>query len=69
LVIANKMDLAQAQDHLARFRVRFPELTVIPVSAKQERGISQLKSLLGAWIPAQPGLARSAQADFSAVHD
>jgi GTP-binding protein len=68
-VIANKMDLAQAEDHLGRFRERFPELTVIPVSAKQERGISQLKSLLGAWIPVQPGLARSAQAGFSAVHD
>jgi GTP-binding protein len=69
LVIANKMDLPGAEDHLGQFRARFPELTIAPVSAKQERGISQLKSLLGEWIPVQPGLASSAEAHFTAVHD
>ena len=68
-VIANKMDLPQAEDNLGRFRERFPELTVISVSAKQGRGISQVKSLLGEWIPVQPGLASSTQANFTAVHD
>src|SRR5205823_3820439 len=68
-VIANKMDLPEAEDHLARFRARFPELTVAPVSAKQERGIDQVKSLLGERLPLQSGLASSAQAYFTAVHD
>src|SRR5947199_8794769 len=31
-VIANKMDLPEAEGYLARFRERFPELTVVPVS-------------------------------------
>ena len=68
-VIANKMDLPEAEGHLARFRERFPELTVVPVSAKQGLGIDQVKSLLGDWIPVQSRLASSAQANFTAVHD
>ena len=67
-VIANKMDLPQAEDNLGQFRARFPELMIAPVSAKQGREISQVKSLLGE-VPVQPGLAASAQANFTPVHD
>jgi len=68
-VIANKMDLPQAKDNLGQFRARFSDLIIASVSAKQGQGIRQLKSLLGEWIPVQPGLASSAEAHFTAVHD
>ena len=68
-VIANKMDLPQAEDNLGQFRARFPELMIAPVSAKQGREISRVKSLLGEWVPVQPGFAPSAQANFTPVHD
>src|SRR5438067_6806177 len=49
-VIANKMDLPQAKKNLRDFERRFPQRTVMPISAKEGRGISELKRLLGEWI-------------------
>jgi len=49
-VVANKMDLPQAKENLRDFQKRFPQRTVIPISAKEGRGISELKRLLGEWI-------------------
>jgi GTPase len=50
IVVANKMDLPQAQKNLRDFQRRFPQRMIIPVSAKERRGISELKRLLEEWI-------------------
>jgi GTPase len=62
-VVANKMDLPQAEENLRDFQKRFPQRTIVPISAKEGRGISELKRLLGEWIdhyselePVSPGL-------------
>jgi len=49
-VVANKMDLPQAKENLRAFQKRFPERIVVPISAKEGRGISELKRLLGEWL-------------------
>jgi GTPase len=49
-VVANKMDLPQAEENLRDFQKRFPQRTIVPISAKEGRGISELKRLLGEWI-------------------
>jgi GTP-binding protein len=49
-VVANKMDLPQAKENLRDFQKRFPQRTIVPISAKEGRGISELKRLLGEWI-------------------
>ena len=46
-VVANKMDLPQARENLRDFQKRFPQRTIVPISAKEGRGISELKRLLG----------------------
>ena len=50
LIVANKMDLPQAAENLRDFEKRFPQCTIIPISAKERRGIKELKRLLGEWI-------------------
>ena len=45
-VVANKMDLEGAEENLANFRMRFPKVDVIPLSALNGEGISRLKSKL-----------------------
>lgn len=52
-VVANKMDLPEAEMHLATVRARFPQVPVIPVSAKRREGIEALKEQLRTWL-AQP---------------
>src|SRR5438309_365873 len=49
-VVANKMDLPQAKENLRAFQKRFPQRIVVPISAKEGRGISELKRLLGEWM-------------------
>ena len=49
-VIANKMDLPGASENLGAFRAQFPQLTVIPISAKKGTGIGEVKRLLEEWI-------------------
>ena len=49
-VVANKMDLPQARENLRDFQKRFPQRTIVPISAKEGRGISELKRLLGEWM-------------------
>jgi len=46
LVVANKMDLEGADDHLAAFRNRFPKVDIIPISAETGDGLDALKSML-----------------------
>jgi GTPase len=49
-VIANKMDLPGANENLGKFRAQFPQLTVIPISAKKGTGIGEVKQLLEEWV-------------------
>ena len=50
LVIANKMDLLEAQENLRIFRIRYPKPEIIEVSADQSTGIEPLKQRLGELI-------------------
>jgi 50S ribosomal subunit-associated GTPase HflX len=40
------MDLPGASEHLGAFRAQFPQLTVVPVSAKRGTGVDEVKRLL-----------------------
>lgn len=46
LVVANKMDLDEAEENLTQFRQRFPKVEIISVSAKLEEGLGALRELL-----------------------
>lgn len=50
VIVANKMDLPQSEQNLHDFEARFPQRTVLPISARENRGISDLKRFLGEWI-------------------
>jgi len=50
LVVANKMDLPDANDNLAALRQRFPRIDIVPVSAAKKEGIQALKEKLEAVI-------------------
>jgi GTP-binding protein len=58
-VVANKMDLPQAKENLRDFQDRFPQRTVVPISAKEGGGISELKRLLGEWMDQHSELVTS----------
>ena len=68
IVVANKMDLPQAKKNLRDFEKRFPQRMVMPISAKERRGINELKRLLGEWID-QEQQAVAGQAGVGAGHD
>ncbi len=46
VVIANKMDLPDAAEHLERFKQRYPKPSIIPISAAHEEGLEHLKERL-----------------------
>ncbi len=46
VVIANKMDVEGADEKLAQFRGRFPKVEIIPVAAKDARGMEEVRGLL-----------------------
>lgn len=68
IVVANKMDLPQAKENLRHFQERFLQRPIIPISAKERRGITELKRLLGEWIE-QLRPATAGQAEVGAGHD
>ncbi|MBC7980433.1 MAG: GTPase ObgE [Armatimonadetes bacterium] len=45
-VVANKMDLEGSAEHLAAFKLRFPKVEVIAISAEQGTGLDDLKLVL-----------------------
>ncbi len=49
-VVANKMDLPDAKENLKAFQRRFPERTVVAISAKESEGIEELKRDLESWL-------------------
>ncbi|HET6887926.1 MAG TPA: GTPase ObgE [Candidatus Udaeobacter sp.] len=46
LVVANKMDLPNANENLEMLRDRFPKISIIPISAAKGEGIDALKETL-----------------------
>src|SRR5437016_9903318 len=49
-VIANKMDLPNAQENLNALRRKFPKIDIVPVSAEKGEGIEDLKTKLAEWL-------------------
>ncbi|HET9523236.1 MAG TPA: GTPase ObgE [Terrimicrobiaceae bacterium] len=44
-VVANKMDLPEAADHLREFKAKFRKATVMPVCANKGEGVEQVREL------------------------
>ena len=53
LVVANKMDLPDAEENLRAFKRRYRKVKVVPISAGQNTGIEELKSILREKIASQ----------------
>ncbi len=51
LVVANKMDLTDAEKNLRAMQERFPRIKIIPTSAAKGEGMAELKDALAATIP------------------
>ena len=51
LVVANKMDLTNAEKNFRAMQERFPKIKIIPISAAKGEGIAELKDMLAAIIP------------------
>ncbi len=49
-VVANKMDLPEAEENLAALQRRYPELEVVSVSARENEGIENLQRTLDSWL-------------------
>ena len=49
-IVANKMDLPEAEENLQAVRRRFDSIEVLPVSAVTGEGIEELKQKLAAWL-------------------
>ena len=54
LIVANKIDLPEAQTQLTRLRKRFRNAAIVPVAAAQGDGIQELKELLRTKLLAGP---------------
>jgi len=51
LVVANKMDLPDAERNLRALQERFPRTKIVPTSAAKGEGIAELKKTLAATMP------------------
>ena len=49
-VVANKMDLAEAEENLKALRKKFPKIDVVAISAAKGEGTEELKRKLGKWL-------------------
>lgn len=54
-IVANKIDLPEAEENLRLLRERFPTITVLPISAERGEGIEQLKEHLARWLTEHGG--------------
>lgn len=54
IVVANKMDLPEAQENLAKFRSRFEKVQVIAISADKGEGLEELKRELDERVGYKP---------------
>ncbi|PZR75437.1 MAG: GTPase ObgE [Chthoniobacterales bacterium] len=67
-VVANKMDLPDATENLRALKQRFPGLEVLPISAEQSEGLTELKDALERWFFAgQPAEFREQAAQTAAA--
>lgn len=65
MVVANKMDLPEADENVRVFRVRHPKVEIVPISASEGTGLDTLRSALrhklaGMPVPIQPPAAAPA---------
>src|SRR4051812_31847430 len=70
LVVANKMDLPDAREHLGKFekaRAR-DDVAVIAISADKRTGIDELVAALGELLPDADELARPSQSSGVVIH-
>src|SRR5947209_5441121 len=49
-IVANKMDLASAEESLEALRKKFPKIEIVPISAAKSEGTAELKKKLGTWL-------------------
>jgi GTP-binding protein len=56
-IVANKTDLASAEENLRAFRRRFPDVETVAVSAATGEGIELLKEQLARWLTDPPLIA------------
>lgn len=54
-VIANKMDLPEANENLRALQQRFPDLEVVAISASQSDGLAELRTRLERWLFGETG--------------
>ena len=47
MIVANKMDLSEAEENLRQVRERFPKIEITPISAAEGMGLEQLRTVLG----------------------
>jgi GTP-binding protein len=45
-IIANKMDLPEAEDHLKKFQKKFPDITIISTCAELNEGVDEVRKVL-----------------------
>jgi GTP-binding protein len=65
LIVANKMDMPGASEHLEAFRSRFPEREVVAVSAIDNQGIAELRAALDRWLrEADAGVNETSDLDW-----
>ena len=57
IVVANKMDLPEAEEKLVHFRGRYKKLEIFPISATTDDGIAELIKRLGELILPAPKVA------------
>jgi GTP-binding protein len=53
-IVANKMDLPGADENLRALQQRFPGVEVVPTSAAESEGLTELKDHLKRWLFAAP---------------
>jgi GTPase len=57
LIVANKMDLPDANENLEMLREKFPKITIVPISAANGEGIDRLKQALAERITGDQGVS------------
>ena len=57
LVVANKMDLPNANENLEMLREKFPRISIVPISAENGEGIDRLKEALAERMTADQGVS------------
>jgi GTP-binding protein len=56
LVVANKMDLPNANENLETLREKFPKVNIVPISAANGEGIDMLKTALAEGMTGDQGI-------------